>query len=434
MDSDRSTPRPPVPEQRAGFVPPAAHPPVTMAGPAQPTAGSAAPSVGGRPRYFPSVVTWLRVGMGRSRLGILGALFGTWFYVPFAMIMSAVCAVVLGITGFFGGFLFSYGQAPAFVSDLPVLGAAVDAFLPASGGVLGGLVGVLLGLILGFVGGLLLFWVLAFAGDPLSGVGWALGAVVTGLLVGVVYTLYRVGFESLILRRTGARRLSRRERELLLPALQECTHRLGLANHPPILIEDDEEPSAAAYARHIVVTRGLLEEFGYEREVLAGVLCHELVHWRNGDPISAVFIRGVALPLYLVYAGVGWVTERLNHAFAVALLWLIFWPVLLTVRLVVIPAQAADLRRAEYRADQGAVLAGYRDGLRCVLEQLRGSFEVGRNGWTRAVCAVHPPNELRLEKLEDPHGHYPLTAPDPASDPADGAAAESAATPAAGVG
>lgn len=430
MGNDRSAPRMPVPEQRTGFnPPPAATPPVAMApdaaspgAPPQAAASQGAPAapggsaprvpLAGRPRYFPSVLAWLRVGMGRSWRGVLGALIGTWFYVPFALVMGVVSAVVLGAVGFFGGFLFGQGQVPAVVANLPLLGSAIEAFLPASGGVLGGLIGVLLGLVLGFVGALLLFWVLTFADDPLTGVGWLLGLAAAGLLVGALYTLYRVVFEPLILRLSGARRLSRRERDLIMPVIQDCAWRLQLANHPPVLMDDGREPSAVAYTRHIVISQGLLEDFQYDQTVIAGVISHELVHWRNGDPISAAFVRGVALPLYLVHGMAGWISERVNHPLATLLIWLVFWPVLVTVRFFIMPLQAADARQAEYRADQGAVLAGHGEGLRRVLGRLRRSFETGRNGWTQAVCAAHPPNELRLEKLEDPSRRYPLPDPD----------------------
>jgi Zn-dependent protease with chaperone function len=361
--------------------------------------------------------------MGRSWRGVVGALVGTYFYLPFAIFMSALSAVVLGVVGFFGGLGSGWRRVPAAVLELPLLGEAVDAFLLRTSGVIGLLLGVLLGLVLGFVGALLAFWWLRFSEDPLAGFGWMLGVVAAGLFIGLVYTLWRVAFESWILRASGARRMSRRERELIAPIVLSCVQRLGLSSHPPILMDDGAEPNATAYTRHVVISRGLLDEFHYDPEVIGGVLCHELVHWRNGDPVSAVFVRGVALPLYLVHAGLSWLTRRVHSTMGVALLyaplallgWLVFWPVMITVRFVVMPLQAADTRAAELRADQGAVLAGYGDGLRQVLVRLRRSFEGGRNGWTAAVCATHPPSELRLERLEDPSRTYPLPDPEGAS-------------------
>jgi Zn-dependent protease with chaperone function len=88
-----------------------------------------------------------------------------------------------------------------------------------------------------------------------------------------------------------------------------------------------------------------------------------------------------------------------------------FWPFQLTVTFFIMPLQAADARVAEFRADQGAARAGYREGMRRLLARFRRSFEGGRNGWVESVCATHPPNELRLERLEEPGVDYPL--PDP---------------------
>src|SRR6185437_13394945 len=79
---------------------------------------------------------------------------------------------------------------------------------------------------------------------------------------------------------------------------------------------------------------------------------------------------------------------------------------------VAAPSAAAGLRTAEYRADQAAVLAGHRQGLRRVLSRSRQTFDGARNGWEASMCASHPPNELRLERLEEPGVSYPLPDPD----------------------
>jgi len=371
----------------------------------------------GRPSDFPSLTAWLSVGMGRSWRGLAAALFGTWFYLPLALITAVLGAVVLGLVGFFSGVFGGPDQVPGVVADLPLLGAAVDAFLLRSGGVVGGLVGMLLGLVLGFLGGLLLLWAPGFADDPVAGTGSMLGVAGTGLLVGVLYTLYRVGFEPAILRMSGARRPSRREWALLEPILAGAAHRLQLRNYPPVLIDDDPEPLAVAYTRHIILSRGLLAALDYHPAAIAGVVSHQLVHWRNADPVSAVFVRGVALPLYLVHAAAGWLIRHARHPLVPAVLWLLLWPVMVTVRFFILPAQAADARRAELRADRGAVLAGHRDGLRLAVIRLGQRFEGGRNGWTRAASALHPPVELRLERLEDPGRQYPLPDPTAAGPP-----------------
>jgi Zn-dependent protease with chaperone function len=358
------------------------------------------------------VFAWLGVGLWRNWRGLLAGLVSTWLAVPFAVFMAVVFAVVFGLVGFFGWLFGESGDPPAALTNLPVLGPALESFLPLSGSVVAGLVGVVVGLVVGFVAGILIPLRFLSGDDPVAGFGTLVGVVATGGFFGLAYTMYRVILEGWILRLSGARRLSRRERELILPIVHQCVARMGIGNYPPILIDDSLEPNATAYTRHIVVSRGLLERFDYDQEVVGGVLSHELVHWRNGDPISAAFLRGVAFPLYAVYASAGWVRRRADHPVVTLLEWLLLWPLLLTVKAFVMPMQAADARRAEFRADQGAVLAGYRDGLRRILTRMRRSFETGRNGWTEAVCDTHPPNELRLERLEDPSRHYPLPDPD----------------------
>lgn len=380
----------------------------------------------GRPDYYPSTRAWLGVGIGRNWRGVLGALIATYLYLPVAILMAVASAVVLGVIGFIGGLGSSlWRDVTSPVLQLPLVGEVVQAFLLRTSGIMGALLGVLLGLVLGFVGALLFFWWFRFSDDALAGAGWVLGAVGAGLLVGLVYTLGRIAFEGRLLRLSGMRRMSRRERALIEPIIGSCVRRLGLTGYPPILIDDGREPSATAHTRHIVLSQGLLDEFDYDREVLAGVLSHQLVHWRNGDPIAATFVTGVALPLYLVYEVLSRLTRRVQSQVGTALMfaplallgWVALWPVMVTVKYFVLPLQSADVRRAEFRADRGAVLAGHRDGLRRVLVRLGQSFEGGRGGWSAGMVATVPPSELRLERLEEPSGSYPLPDPDRSAAP-----------------
>jgi Zn-dependent protease with chaperone function len=362
----------------------------------------------GRPSNFPSALVWLRSGILRNLRGTLAALVAAWFYVPAALASAALIAIGAGAFGYFYSGLEGERALPQQVRDVPLLGDAMQNLLVRSGGVEMAVAGVILGAAVGFVLGIAWVFLGPFQHGLLDGLSTVLGAIALGVVVGLLYTVYRVVFERRILAVTGARRLSRREAEFLLPLLVDAAGRLGLPNYPPVLIDDTREPNAFAHTRHIVVNQGLLEEFGYEREPIAAVLAHELVHWRNGDAISAAFVRGVALPLYLVQAGGGWLAARARNSVLRFLVWIVFWPVFVTVRYFVAPMQAADSRRAEYLADEGSVLAGHRAGMRKVLARFRRSFEGGRNGWVAAMCASHPPNELRLEKLEEPGRDYPL--------------------------
>jgi Zn-dependent protease with chaperone function len=202
--------------------------------------------------------------------------------------------------------------------------------------------------------------------------------------------------------------MSRREADWLMPIVDECAGRLGLRSLPRILVDDRREANAHTGIRHIVINYGLLEQLEYDREAIGGVLAHELAHWRDGDAIGMAWTKGVALPLYLLYEFaerlLGLARSRPMH-FVVRFL---FWSVIVTTRYFVIPIQAGLWRRGEYRADAAAAAAGYGEGLRAALTHLRHSFDGERSGWDRAICATHPPNELRLERLEQPGKSYPL--------------------------
>ena len=359
-----------------------------------------------RPLGYPNPLVWLRSGILRDWRGPVGALVSTWFYLPVAVYLAGVGAVVFGVGGLVVGGLGLHGLVPEQLHSAPVIGTAIDGFLSRSGGIVVGLLGLLLGAVGGFVAGLVLPWAKT-VNDPLNLAGALLGIVVSAALLGVGYTLYRVVLERWLLHVAGARRLSWRESQLLTPILRGCARDLGLPNVPRLLIDDRGDSNAYAYTRHLVVNKGLLEEFDYHTGAIAAVLSHELVHWRNGDAVTSAFVRGVALPLYLVYSAATWVMRKFPHPLIKFLIVVSFWPVLVTVKYVVMPLQAMDTRRAELRADQGAVLTGHRAGMRRVLGRHR-SFEGGRSGWDEAVCATHPPAELRLEQLEAPGKAYPL--------------------------
>ncbi len=359
-----------------------------------------------RPPGYPNPFVWLRSGILRDWRGPLGALISTWFYLPVAIALAVYGAVALGIVGFFAGGLGLHGLVPQQLHSAPLVGTAIDGFLSRSGGILVGLLGIVLGMVGGFLAGLLLPWTQTVH-DPGTLAGSLLGILVSAVLLGIGYTLYRVMLERWLLRLSGARRPSWRESQLLQPILQQCARDLGLPNVPRLLVDDSGDANAYAYTRHIVVNKGLFEEFDYHRGAIAAVLSHELVHWRNGDAVTAAFVRGVALPLYLIYMVPTWVMRKYPHPLVKLLMIWLFWPFLLTVRYVVMPLQAMDTRRAELRADQGAVLTGHRAGMRRVLSRHR-SFEGGRTGWDEAVCATHPSAELRLEQLEEPGRAYPL--------------------------
>jgi Zn-dependent protease with chaperone function len=321
----------------------------------------------GRPTNFPSALAWFQSGILRNARGVVAALIAAWFYVPAALASAVVLAFATGFIAYFYSGVMGDHSLPQPVRDIPLFGNAMQNLLWRSGGVEAALLGVIVGGVIGFIVGIVWVFLGPFQDSLADGVSTVLGSVALGIIVGLLYAIYRVIFERRLLQITGARRLSRREAAFVLPLIAEAAARLNLPNHPPVLIDDSRDPNAFAYTRHIVINQGLLDEFNYERQPIAAVLAHELVHWRNGDPISAAFVRGVALPLYIVQASAGWLRDRARNSVLRFLVWLVFWPVFVTVQYFVVPIQAADSRRAEYRADQGAVLAGHRVGMRRVL-------------------------------------------------------------------
>jgi Zn-dependent protease with chaperone function len=348
-----------------------------------------------RPLGYPSALVWLRAGILRDWRGALGAFVATWFYVPLALLAAVWGGVILGLAGLFAGGFRATDQVPAELRDAPLVGPLVEAFLTRSGGLSGGFLAFVLGCLLGLLAVLVLPWRDAFD-EPANLVTGLAGVVLAAAFVGLVYTLLRVVLEPWFLAVSGARRLSRREEARLRPILEDCARRLDLPNLPRLLIEDDPVlTNARAYARHLVVSTAVLAE---PDENIAALFSHELVHWRTGDEVTSAFIRGVGLPLVLVHAVPSWLMRRFPHPATDFLVFLVFWPVLVTMRFLVLPCHRRDIRVAEYRADEGALLAGHGEGMRALLEHRR-SFETGRSGWDEAVCATHPPAELRLDRL-----------------------------------
>ncbi|HWS38988.1 MAG TPA: M48 family metalloprotease [Actinoplanes sp.] len=363
------------------------------------------------PPSFPNFAAWLYTGMLRDRKGALTALLCSWFNVPIAIGFGGLGVIAGAVTGYLGGAI--QGSDLANSADaVPVLGTALGSALLQSGGIVGLLFGALAGGLGGLLLGVLLPWAAMLSNDLGTAVGIFLGQVIVAVVVATLYTVVHIWAEGLLYRIGGRRQPSRREMALLQPILADCAQRLQLPGLPAVLIDDDRSPNAFAGTRHIIINQGLLDEFDYQTEPIAAVLCHELTHWRNADTVSALFIRGLALPIYLAYSVVSFLLERFRHPVIGFALTLTCWPLLVTIRYVIMPMQAAGSRVAEYQADQGAVYAGHLTGLRQVLSRFRRTFDGSRNGWENSVCATHPPNELRLERVEAPGVTYPLPDPD----------------------
>jgi Zn-dependent protease with chaperone function len=369
----------------------------------------------------PGAQAWIVAIALRNLTGTAAGIFGAWFNVPFTVMMAAVGAFVGGIVGLFHG-SFAGPQVVARVDRvlewiLPLPMSAGE-LLPTASAQIGGIVGAILGALNGgWTLGWLAFaqpWKQMYAVDAVWPVSFAIGQVVVAAFVGVLYVLWSTATEALRLRVAGARRLSRREEEWLMPIVHEAAARLGLRSLPRILIDDRREANAAAGIRHIVVNQGLLEQLDHDTEQVSGVIAHELAHWRDGDAIALAWGKGVALPLYLLYELATRLLRVVHNRPLHYLIRFLFWSVIVTTRYFVIPVQAGTWRAAEFRADAAAARAGYGAGLYQALTYLRHSFDGERSGWDAAVLATHPPTELRLEALEAPGRRYPMGGHHPA--------------------
>lgn len=361
-----------------------------------------------RPPGYQNTFVWLVTGMLRNPRGLIGALVASWFNLPAAILLGGIGLVAGGALGYLGGAVGGNSTADSWVRDIPVLDSLLSSAFLQGGGILGMVLGAAAGAIGGFLAGLLLPWLAVIIASPSDGIGRFVAQLLVAFLCGFLYTIYAIATEHWRIRIVdGGRRPSRRERELIGPVLEDCARRMGLASLPVLMMVDDRVPNAAAYSRHIIVNVGFLDMFEYELEPLAGVLCHELTHWRNADCVSNYFIRGVALQLYIAY-NVCTFLLRWARGILAFIIWFATWPILVAIRYVVMPLQMAGIQAAEYRADQGAVFAGHREGIRKVLAKLRESFDGARNGWDMSILASHPASELRLERVEEPGVQYPL--------------------------
>jgi Zn-dependent protease with chaperone function len=146
----------------------------------------------------------------------------------------------------------------------------------------------------------------------------------------------------------------------------------------------------------------------YDTDAVAGVIAHEVAHWRAGDAVTMAWGKGVALPLALVYGVAVRAEQAAQWGPARLLVRVVLWSVTATMRGLVVPVHARHWRSCEYAADAAAAAAGYGDGLYRALAQLRASFDGARSGWEASMLATHPPTELRLERLEAPGRGDPL--------------------------
>lgn len=368
-----------------------------------------APQWAGRPAGWGSVWHWLHAGMIAHPAGTGAALFAAWFSVPLAVMLGVVGLVVGAIAGFFSGTPMGEDVRDRIwlVFDL-VLPVPVDvpALLPDAAWQIGAMLGLLIGAVYGAVGlawlGLSGSWRLLWEGDPMWPITLALGNIAAALVLGVLYVVFMVMTERWRLGLSGARRPSDREAAVLGPAVAEAAARLEVRSVPVVLVTDEEAPEVRAHARHLVVSRGLLADLLSDPERLTARLGRELIHWRSGHPVTLLWVRGVALPLALVYD----VAARLfapstdTRARPLMFVWaLLLWPVIVTVQRIMVPLQAGWWKRATFKADRIAADAGWGEAVAEDIATARP--RPGRVQTWRRTFDTTPPAEERLQRLED---------------------------------
>jgi Zn-dependent protease with chaperone function len=423
---------PSAPAGTAGFAAPAPAPaPAAPSLPQQPAARTSAlavrptvPSAAlsglrarweGRPREIPSVGAWIGGAFVRRIGPVAVGIAAAWFNAPLVVLMATIGAVLGAVAGIFSGSAFAEDMLwkidmwTNWVLPLPV---GIQELMPQAAWQLGGSGGALWGAVsVAFQLGWLAFWwpwSNLYNGDPAWPVMLLIGQVVSALIIGTLYTIWAIMWEPVRLRGIGARRMSRREARYIMPMVEEVAAAMGLRGLPRVLVTDSPESNAYAATRHIVIHRGLLAHLQYDPDALRGVIAHELAHWAFGDPVGSLMVKGVSLPLYLVYE-LAVKLDQQGSKGSKLLLWVLsplLWGVQMCVRYMVAPVEAAAARRRELRADAVAMRAGYGPGLRIALEAFASSFDGKLDGWDDVVLRHHPHTELRLEALEEEGVEY----------------------------
>lgn len=328
---------------------------------------------------------WLRA-LDRQQDGILAALAATWTGLPIVL-----WSVMLG--AFAGVLVGGLGSATSPVAHTFGIWQSL------------GLTGAVVGAPTGAFAGLLMF--VDYITTP-SGVLAVLLNMTVGFVVGIVTLLVLGRFEDMTLRLRGYRELSRRERQLIDPIVDEILERMGISGaKPKFYMSDATVPGAWTHMNSITLTRGLLGSYDRSENppvpdmpirALAAILAHEISHWDAGDGVGARAVWACCWPLALA-SDVAFVLRR--NRILVTLGWLFLWPAWVSIHFLVKSALASGMRKAEYAADARVAWLGedYRLGLRAALDELE-DWEAPRTGWESVIYATHPPMELRQQQLE----------------------------------
>ncbi len=340
---------------------------------------------------------WLFSAAVRLPGATFAALFTAWTAAVIALwvaAFSAVASVVLtafGITvsGHAAGVFSLVSHTSGGVVFLGVLGAGVVGFGTA--------------------------FATIYTSSTIGAIPLVATALLIGVVVGLLFGLIATAMEPKMLHWRGYRRPSRREcDEHLLDALESVRDAMQLTNTPKILVMDSPVPQAWTYTRTIVLSKEIIEKL--DAEELAGVLAHEMMHWRRGDGFALRMVWCFGWPVGFLYSlgmflqGSRFGASEPQHSSGKATVkgattalgfigWMFLWPSWLLTRFVLIPMTVNESRSAEFEADLGAGQAGFGDGLARALKKMH-VWEGGRNAWDAILSSTHPPTELRIEALE----------------------------------
>ncbi len=318
--------------------------------------------------------------------GILGGLLVGWSYAPLAL-----WGAVVG--GLFGLIVGGLGGATS--------GIAQTLHISQSVGIGGAVVGVFVGALYG-----LAFIYTEFFNNLLT--------IIVGLISGLIVSLFSlwliVHFEDQLLRLRGYRELSRREKQLIDPIVDDILQRMSIAGPRPIFyVSDSKEPGAWTHANSIVLAKGLLGVYDdsenppmpdMPHNAFAAVVAHEISHWARADGVGIRAVWACCWPIVAVYNFACILGRSPNRKFT-TLGWILFWPAWVSIKLMIFTLASA-MRTSEYEADARTASLGdeYRVGLRTALGEFQEDWERPRTGWEDVLQATHPSIEHRLQQLE----------------------------------
>lgn len=347
--------------------------------------GTTAPT----PRDTPGLTlrSLVRLASGKWGDGIFGGILVGWTYLPLALWF----AVFFALGGVFVGGL---GGATSGIAHTLHIGPGV------------GFGAAVVGFFVGAFAGLVFIYTEVYNNGPTI-----LGAIISGLAVSLITLWVIVQFEDQLLRLRGYRELSRREKQLIDPIVDDILQRMRIAGPRPIFyVSDSKEPAAWTHAKSIVLAQGLLGSYDDSENppvpdmpphAFAAVVAHEVSHWAHADGVGIRAVWACCWPIIAVYNLACILGRNPNRKFTL-LGWILFWPAWVSINLVVIPMLTKAMRQSEFEADARAASLGdeYRIGLRTAFAEAQEDWERPRTGWEDVLHATHPPMEHRLQQLE----------------------------------